>query len=57
MNWKLKPGLWECDPFTIQLQFCERRRVEMYELYDNTRFDSTHESVAKAKARAEELAS
>lgn len=55
MNWKLSPGLWECGPYSITLQFCERRKLEQYELYDHTRFVDVFPNVASAKLRAEQM--
>ena len=52
MKWKLKPGLWMCDPFTIELQLDERTKLVVFELYDGTRYVKAFNSVQEAKQHA-----
>ena len=55
MTWTFKHGVWICDPFSIVLEVCERRRLAYFELYDTTRFVKAFAGLREAQEHAQSL--
>jgi hypothetical protein len=52
MTWKFSRGVWICNPFSIALEVCERRKLTYFELYDSTRFVKSFASLQEAQEHA-----
>jgi hypothetical protein len=52
MTWKFARGVWICNPFSIALEVCERRKLTYFELYDSTRFVKSFASLQEAQNHA-----